>query len=81
MGLPVVATAVGGIPEIIQDGHTGVLVDAGDVEGLCQAVRDLLQNPEKREQMGALAKTYAQTHFSVSAMTAELDALYCELLP
>lgn len=80
MGLPVVATAVGGIPEIIRDGHTGVLVEAGDVAGLCNAVWDLLEDPEKRERMGTLAKSYAQAHFSTVTMTAKLDTLYRELL-
>jgi glycosyltransferase involved in cell wall biosynthesis len=80
MGLPVVATSVGGIPEIVQDGQTGVLVEAGDVDGLTDAVWVLLQDPEKRARMGTMAKQYAQAHFSTSHMVSELDLLYRELL-
>jgi len=81
MGLPVVATAVGGVPENVQDGQTGLLVEAGDVDGLTEAVWTLLQDDEKRISMGALAKKYAQAHFSSSRMVAELDGVYRELLP
>jgi glycosyltransferase involved in cell wall biosynthesis len=80
MGLPVVATAVGGVPENVQDGQTGLLVEAGDVDGLTEAVWTLLQDDEKRARMGALAKQYAQTHFSSSRMVADLDVVYRELL-
>jgi glycosyltransferase involved in cell wall biosynthesis len=81
MGLPVVATSVGGIPEIVQDNHTGVLVEAGDVTGLVAAVWALLENPEKRARMGSLAKDYARAHFSAPRMVSELDMLYRQLLP
>lgn len=80
MGLPVVATAVGGIPENVQDGHTGILVAAGDVDGLVTAVWDLLHDEDKRVRLGAAAKEYANTHFSSARMVSELDGLYRELL-
>ncbi len=80
MGLPVVATAVGGVPENVQDGQTGLLVEAGDVNGLTEAVWTLLQDDEKRLHMGTLAKKYAQAHFSSARMVAELDVVYRELL-
>lgn len=80
MGVPVVATAVGGVPENVQDGQTGFLVEAGDVDGLTDAVWTLLQDDEKRVRMGALAKQYAQEHFSSSRMIADLDRIYRELL-
>ncbi|MGA1200023.1 MAG: glycosyltransferase, partial [Candidatus Latescibacterota bacterium] len=80
MGVPVVATAVGGVPENVQDGQTGFLVEAGDVTGLAEVVWTLLQDDEKRLRMGALAKKYAQAHFSSSRMIVDLDVIYRELL-
>ena len=80
MGLPVVATAVGGIPENVEDGHTGILVPPNDVEALTTAVWDLLQDDDKRVRLGTAAKAYAHTHFSSARMISELDGLYCELL-
>ena len=80
MGVPVVATAVGGVPENVQDGQTGLLVEAGDVNGLTEAVWALLQDDDKRVQMGALAKQYAQEHFLSSRMIADLDRVYRGLL-
>lgn len=80
MGVPVVATAVGGIPEIVQDGQTGLLVEAGDVKALVEAVWTLLQDDKMRLEMGIRAQAYAQKHFSASHMIAELDTLYGELI-
>jgi glycosyltransferase involved in cell wall biosynthesis len=80
MGVPVVATSVGGIPEIVTEGETGLLVPAGDLEALTEAVWHLLQDPEKRARMGANAKRFARAHFSTDRMVSDLDALYRELL-
>ena len=49
---PVVATRVGGIPELVQHGRTGYLVDAGDVLGLSEAIARLVEDPTLREKMG-----------------------------
>ena len=49
---PVVATRVGGIPELVQHGRTGYLVDAGDVLGLSEAIAGLVEDPSLREKMG-----------------------------
>lgn len=80
LGLPVVATAVGGIPEIVHHEQTGLLVRAGDAQALTDAVWRLLQDEALRLEMSARAKLYAQEHFSVDRMIGELDALYGELL-
>lgn len=51
-GKPVVATRVGGIPELVRDGVDGILVEAGDVKGLCEAIVMLLEDPDLRMRMG-----------------------------
>ena len=51
MGLPVVSTAVGGVPDLITDGHTGLLVPDGDVESMVAAIRRLLQEPALAETL------------------------------
>ncbi|GIW84484.1 MAG: glycosyltransferase family 4 protein [Thermogemmata sp.] len=66
-GVPVVATAVGGTPEVVADGETGYLVAAGDATAIAQRVLELLQNTHLREQMGSLARQRMQECFSFAA--------------
>jgi glycosyltransferase involved in cell wall biosynthesis len=54
-GRAVIATRVGGIPDLVRDGATGVLVESGDVEGLARAMVRLLADRERGEQLGAAA--------------------------
>ncbi len=49
---PIVATAVGGIPEVIQDGVDGIIIPSDDADSLAEAILELLQDKEKRQQMG-----------------------------
>jgi len=63
-GLPIVATRSGGIPEMIEDGISGTLIDRGNVEQLSSAVLGLLRNPERRRTMGAAARARAANFFS-----------------
>jgi glycosyltransferase involved in cell wall biosynthesis len=65
-GLPVIASYVGGVPEIVADGETGYLVPAGDVTALAEALRKLYHNAEL-DTMGELARTNAQVFFSTVA--------------
>jgi len=78
-GLPIVSTAVGGVPEIVEDGHNGLLVDAGDEDGLAQAMITLAQDPNRRKAMGRAAVA-AAPRFDVSHMVHSYEALYEELL-
>jgi len=55
-GCAIVATRVGGIPDIVQDGETGLLVPPGDAGALAQAIQTLADDPARRQQMGALAQ-------------------------
>ncbi len=62
-GKPVVATRVGGIPEVVRDGETGILVPQEQPEALAEAVDRLIDNPEIRSAMGAAARTDASRRF------------------
>lgn len=50
-GLPVIATRVGGIPEVVEDGKTGILIPPNDIESLAQAIRDLYEDSKKRKYL------------------------------
>ncbi len=78
-GLPVVASRVGGIPEAVEDGRSGVLVPPGDPEALAGALRGLLAEPERAEALGRAGHERAVRAFSVEAMTQRYLDLYAEL--
>lgn len=63
MARPVVATRVGGVPEVVVDGETGLLVESEDVAGLAQAVASLLADPVRATRMGRAGRLRATTHF------------------
>jgi len=71
-----VASDVGGVPEIIQDGKTGFLVPVGDVELMWQKVRFLLDNINLRESMGQAAQHRIEKHFSIAAYVNQVSSLY-----
>jgi glycosyltransferase involved in cell wall biosynthesis len=79
-GLPVVATRVGGVPDIVQDGVTGILVRPQDDEGLASAIERLAQNPQKRLQMVDAGRTRVAKDFPLSSMVDGYDQLYRGLL-
>ena len=64
-GLPVVATRHGGIPEVVQDGQSGWLVDEGDVEGMAEAMCRLAQDPALAARMGALGQSIVREHYTI----------------
>jgi glycosyltransferase involved in cell wall biosynthesis len=76
--LPLVATAVGEVPTIVQDGRTGVLVPVEDPESMAAAIIELLLNPAKREQLGSAARQLVENEFSAERMTAEYLRVYEE---
>jgi glycosyltransferase involved in cell wall biosynthesis len=77
-GRPVVASAVGGLLEAVEDGVTGVLVPARDVAALRRALEELLADGERRERLGAAAREHAVRHFSREAEVDALLAVYAE---
>lgn len=75
-GLPVIATAVGGVPDVIDDGKTGILVPFGNLEALSNAVLTLLADPKKKERIGRCGQRAAIDNFGSEKMVAEVDKLY-----
>jgi glycosyltransferase involved in cell wall biosynthesis len=74
--LPLIATPVGAIPTVIQDGRTGVLVPSENAELLARAIVDLLQDHEKRQRFGSAAKRLVEEEFSAARMTADYLRVY-----
>lgn len=75
-GLPIVATAVGGVPDVV--GDAGVLAPAGDGQALAAAIADLVTHPERRERWGAEARRRA-SGFSVDSMISAYARLFTQL--
>lgn len=79
-GVPVVATAVGGIPEALADGHEGVLVAAGDADVLAGEAVRLLAAPDRRRTMAAAARRRVEADFGIARMARELEEIYVDVL-
>jgi len=79
-GLPVVATRVGGTPEAVIEGETGLLVDPGDVTGTRMAISRLLEDLDLAERLGRRGQQVAQAQFSVDGMVNGVVDVYEELL-
>ena len=80
-GIPVVASRVDGIPEMVEDGVTGLLVEPEDVEGFVVAVARLLRDPDLRARMGAAGHKRAQTLFAPESYVKAMLELYASLSP
>jgi glycosyltransferase involved in cell wall biosynthesis len=74
--LPVVATRVSAVPEVVVEGETGYLVEAGDVTELARELGRLLADPELARRLGDAGERHARADFSVARMTAETLAVY-----
>ncbi len=79
LGKPVIATRVGGCPEAVQHGETGLLVEPGDAGGLTQALLDLLRDPARGACMGQRGRERARDLFGLQRMISALEDLYQEL--
>jgi len=78
-GLPIVASRVGGNPELIREGESGLLFEAGNAEDLASKLKTLLDSQELATSMGLQAKERAGRDFSLNAMTFRYRRLYVEL--
>ena len=75
-GLPVVGTAVGGVPELVESGRQGILVPPGDCAAFTDAMRTLLNDPEKRTAMANAAQAHATAAFNVERMAQGYESIY-----
>ena len=75
-GLPVVASHVGGIPELVEDGRTGRLVPPGDATQLAAALIELLDHPDRAQQMGQTARRRIEEQYSFDRMVHQFETLY-----
>ena len=79
-GVPIVASRVGGIPEAVRDGVNGLLVAVNDRAGLREAIRQLMVNPQLRQQLGQQGRELIAAEFSTAVMARGNLAIYRELL-
>jgi glycosyltransferase involved in cell wall biosynthesis len=79
-GLAGVATTVGGTPEIVEHGRSGLLVERGDAPALCDTVTALLLDPARRARYGAQARRLAEDRFDLRRWAGRLSALYDDAL-
>jgi glycosyltransferase involved in cell wall biosynthesis len=79
-GVPVVATSVGAIPDLIRDGIDGRVVEPGDVEALADALAELIEQPALRARMGSAVRDRAGAAHSLPTLSYELAGLYAAVL-
>ena len=79
-GVPVVSTRVGGVPELVADGETGLLVEPGDAVALSEAVGKLLEDRELAERMGRRAHEIAHERFDIDAVVLRIEDAFDRLL-
>ncbi|MDU8910817.1 glycosyltransferase [Aestuariicoccus sp. MJ-SS9] len=75
-GVPVVTTRIAGIPELVEHGESGLLVAPGDAEALRDALQDLLDDPERRRDMGARGRARVLAEFDIRQEAARLSSLF-----
>jgi glycosyltransferase involved in cell wall biosynthesis len=79
-GLPIVATRVGAVPEVVRDGFDAALVEAGDIAGLARALERLARDPAERERRAALAREHAASLPTWEDSTVAFEHLLVRLM-
>ena len=79
-GRPVVATRVGGVPDVVDDNESGFLVEVGDIEALTDRLEQLAGDPELRARLGATGRERVVPRYRVERLVDDIDELYRELL-
>ena len=79
-GLPVVATSVGGVSELVIDGQSGFLVPEKDVDTMAERLGYLIRNPQIWEEMGSNGRKHVEAHYSIEILNRRLVEIYSDLL-
>ncbi|MBW4447812.1 MAG: glycosyltransferase [Spirirestis rafaelensis WJT71-NPBG6] len=79
MGLPVIGTFHGGIPELVKDGISGFLVSERDADGISEKLSYFIEHPEVWEQMGRAGRAYVEAHYDMNKLNDELVEIYCKI--
>lgn len=80
MEVPVIATNIGGLPEVVEDGKTGILVPPGDVNALCSAIKCLVKNPEARLKMGENGRARVLEKFTIEQNVKKTEDVFLSLV-
>ncbi len=80
MGMPVIGTWHGGIPELVEDGLSGYLVPERDSEALATRLEELIQHPEHWAPMGQAGRKQVETNYNLEALNDRLVDLYQQVL-
>jgi glycosyltransferase involved in cell wall biosynthesis len=78
--VPVIATAVGGVPEVIEHGRSGFLAPVGDVETMARYAIEILSDETRLREMGMVARWEAQTRFCSTSIIPEYERFYERVL-
>ena len=78
--VPAIATRVGGVPEVIEDGRSGLLFPVGDIDGMAAAALDLLASPARLREMGEQARARADENFGATQIIPRYENLYLKVL-
>lgn len=79
-GTPVIASRVGGLPDLIRDGETGYLAEPGNPDALARAIRSMASDPEARARIGAAGRRFVEREFTLAGMIAGTERVYEDLL-
>lgn len=80
MKVPVIATNVGGLPEVVDNGRTGILIPPGDIDALCESIRFLVNNPDERLRMGENGRARVLERFTVEENARKTEGVFLEVL-
>lgn len=80
LGRPVVATSVGGVPSVISNNNTGLLVPPGDAEAIANGLAWMLDNPHEAQRLGVAGKALVEEQYGLERMVRETESVYDEVL-
>lgn len=78
--VPIVASRIGGLPEVVQDGITGILVPPKDEAALAEAIEKLVLNAELRSKLGKAGRRFVQQNYELTSSVAKMTKQYREIL-